>query len=83
MRTIVLLLIAALVMTPALADAGGFGADTGGAGAGGLLLLAIPVVGFFVLVVGLAELAKKVGDEQYIASQPPTTGPAPAVGSDR
>ncbi len=83
MRTIVLLLIAALVMTPALANAGGFGADTGGAGAGGLLLLAIPVVGVALLLIGLAWIAKKVGDEQYIESQHSTTGPAPAVGSDR
>jgi hypothetical protein len=83
MRTIVLLLIAALVMTPALVHAGGFGSNTGGTGAAGLLLLAIPVVGFALLVVGLVEIAKKVGDKQYIESQHSTTGPAPAVGSDR
>ncbi len=83
MRTIVLLLTAALVLTPALAHAGGFDSDTGGTGAAGLLLLAIPVVGIAVLLIGLGWSAKKVGDEQYIESRPSMTGPALAVGSDR
>ncbi len=80
MRTIVVLLIAALFLTPTLAHA------TGG-GEGGLALLAFPVL-VILLVVYLTN-------KYPVATEPPSsppgspsespssTIPAPAIGSDR
>jgi len=68
MRTIVVLLIAALVLTPALAHASG-------SPAGGLALVAIPVLVIMLLVY----LAK----HEQVAPSPSSTVPAPADGGDR
>jgi len=80
MRTIVVLLIAALVLTPSLAHA------TGG-GEGGLALLALPVL-VILLVVKLAEKYPAATETPSSLPGPPSESPSsavpvPAVGSDR
>ena len=69
MRTIVVLLIATLVMTPALAHA------APGSPAAGLALVAIPVLVIMLLVY----LAK----HEEAAPSPASTVPPPADGGDR
>jgi hypothetical protein len=84
MRTIVVLLIAALVLTPSLAHA--ISAPNCG-GEGGLALLALPVL-VILLVVKLAEKYPAATETPSSLpgpqSEPPSLAvPVPAVGSDR
>ncbi len=81
MRTIVVLLVAALVMTPALAHAQAPPAM----GPEGLLILAVPVVAVALVVYGIIWIAKKAGAETEPPTQEAPSAPAlaPEVGSDR
>ena len=88
MRTIVVSLIAALVLTPTLAHAtGGYGGSGGGYG-----LLGVVALPFLVILL-LAKLEEKYPNWRDAAppsplpnppsESPSSTGPAPADGSDR
>jgi len=68
MRTIVVLLIGALALTPALAHAVG-------SGEAGLALVAIPVLVIMLLVC--------LATHEQVAASPASTVPVPAVGGDR
>jgi len=73
MRTIVVLLIAALVLTPALAHAaGGYGGSGGGPGLVGVVFLPVLVI----------LLLARLGDNEQVAAAATSVVP-PADGSDR
>jgi|WetSurMetagenome_2_1015567.scaffolds.fasta_scaffold06376_7 hypothetical protein len=80
MRTIVVLIIAALVLTPTLAHASGSSAD----GVAFVLaaIVAIPVL-LIMLIVHLAKKYPRATEAGEPTALPSETGTAPAVGSDR
>ncbi len=79
MRTIVMLLVAVLVMTPALAHA------EVPSGAGALFVLAVPVVAVALLIYGIIWIAKQAGAETETPTPETLSAPplAPEVGSNR